>query len=137
MARIGALYCRANSYSLLEKFCKIKCTSQRMIGINPQESYAFVQDFAGTVAEAGCNTFIAHARNAVLKGLSLKQHREVPPLKYEFAYQLKRDFPHLAIIVNGGIKHLTEIDAHLAQVDGVMIGLAAMLPPGKLFGHQP
>ena len=112
----------------------IDVTVKHRIGINEQESYAFVRDFVGTVAEAGCNTFIAHARNAILKGLSPKQNREIPPLKYEFAYQLKRDFPHLEIIVNGGIKHLAEIDAHLAQVDGVMIGREAYHNPFAMVG---
>ena len=92
----------------------IDVTVKHRIGIDQTESYDFVRDFVGTVAESGCSTFIVHARNAILKGLSPKENREIPPLKYEFAYQLKRDFPDLEIIINGGIKHLAEIDAHLA-----------------------
>ena len=107
----------------------IDVTVKHRIGIDQVDSYDFVRDFVGTVAEAGCTTFIAHARNAVLKGLSPKQNREIPPLKYEFAYQLKRDFPQLEIIINGGIKHTAEIDLHLQHVDGVMIGREAYHNP--------
>lgn len=107
----------------------IDVTVKHRIGIDDAESYEFVRDFVGTIADAGCNTFIVHARNAVLKGLSPKENREIPPLRYEYAYQLKRDFPRLEIIINGGIKTLDEIDAHLAQVDGVMIGREAYHNP--------
>ncbi len=107
----------------------IDVTVKHRIGIDQTESYDFVRDFVGTVAESGCSTFIVHARNAILKGLSPKENREIPPLKYEFAYQLKRDFPDLEIIINGGIKHLAEIDAHLAQIDGVMLGREAYHNP--------
>jgi tRNA-dihydrouridine synthase A len=107
----------------------IDVTVKHRIGIDQVESYDFVRDFVGTVKEAGCQTFIAHARNAVLKGLSPKQNREIPPLKYDFAYRLKRDFPELEIIINGGIKHEHEIDTHLAHVDGVMIGREAYHNP--------
>jgi len=104
-------------------------TVKHRIGIDAVESYDFVRDFVGTVADAGCATFIVHARNAILKGLSPKENREIPPLKYAYAYQLKRDFPQLEIIINGGIKTLAEIDAHLEQVDGVMLGREAYHNP--------
>jgi len=107
----------------------IDVTVKHRIGIDHNESYAFVRDFVGTVADAGCTTFIVHARNAILKGLSPKENREIPPLKPDFAYQLKRDFPQLEIIINGGIKTLEEIDVHLAHVDGVMIGREAYHNP--------
>jgi tRNA-dihydrouridine synthase A len=107
----------------------IDVTVKHRIGIDKTESYDFVRDFVGAVAGAGCNTFIVHARNAVLKGLSPKENREIPPLKYDFAYQLKRDFPHLEIIINGGIKTLADIDAHLPHVDGVMLGREAYHNP--------
>jgi tRNA-dihydrouridine synthase A len=81
------------------------------------------------VAEAGCTTFIVHARNAILKGLSPKENREIPPLKYEYAYQLKRDFPDFEIIINGGIKTEAEIDEHLKHLDGVMLGREAYHNP--------
>ena len=107
----------------------IDVTVKHRIGINEIDSYDFVRDFVGTVAQAGCKTFIVHARNAILKGLSPKENREIPPLRYERAYQLKRDFPDLEIIINGGIKTLQEIDGHLQQVDGVMLGREAYHNP--------
>jgi tRNA-dihydrouridine synthase A len=107
----------------------IDVTVKHRIGIDKTESYDFVRDFVGTVAQAGCNTFIVHARNAILKGLSPKENREIPPLKYDFAYQLKRDFPLLEIIINGGISAQTDIDAHLLHVDGVMLGREAYHNP--------
>ncbi|WP_420476692.1 tRNA dihydrouridine(20/20a) synthase DusA [Noviherbaspirillum sp. ST9] len=107
----------------------IDVTVKHRIGIDHIETYDFVRDFVGKIAEAGCNTFIVHARNAILKGLSPKENREIPPLKPEYAYQLKRDFPQLEIIINGGIKSLEEIDAHLRHVDGVMLGREAYHNP--------
>jgi len=107
----------------------IDVTVKHRIGLNDNESYDFVRDFVGQVADAGCRTFIVHARNAILKGLSPKENREIPPLRYEVAYQLKRDFPELEIIVNGGIKKEAEIDLHLQHVDGVMLGREAYHNP--------
>ena len=107
----------------------IDVTVKHRIGIDHIETYDFVRDFVGTIAEAGCNTFIVHARNAILKGLSPKENREIPPLKPEYAYQLKRDFPQLEILINGGIKTLEEIDLHLQHVDGVMLGREAYHNP--------
>lgn len=107
----------------------IDVTVKHRIGIDDVESYDFVRDFVGTIAEAGCKTFIVHARNAILKGLSPKENREIPPLKPDYAYRLKRDFPQLEIIINGGIKTIDEIDAHLQHVDGVMIGREAYHNP--------
>lgn len=104
-------------------------TVKHRIGINELDSYAFMRDFVGEVANAGCKTFIVHARNAILKSLSPKENREIPPLKYEYVYQLKRDFPELEIILNGGVKTITEIDAHLQHVDGVMLGREAYHHP--------
>ncbi|WP_343044167.1 tRNA dihydrouridine(20/20a) synthase DusA [Undibacterium seohonense] len=107
----------------------IDVTVKHRIGINDVDSYAFVRDFVGQISEAGCSTFIVHARNAILKGLSPKENREVPPLKYDYAYQLKKDFPALEIIINGGIKTSEEIDLHLLHVDGVMLGREAYHNP--------
>jgi tRNA-dihydrouridine synthase A len=107
----------------------IDVTVKHRIGIDQIDSYEFVRDFVGTIADAGCKTFIVHARNAILKGLSPKENREIPPLRYERAYQLKRDFPALEIIVNGGIKTVEEIDLHLEHVDGVMLGREAYHNP--------
>lgn len=100
----------------------VPVTVKHRIGIDKVESYDFVRDFVGTVAEGGCTVFIVHARNAWLQGLSPKENREIPPLRYELAHRLKRDFPQLTIAVNGGITTNDQIADHLTQVDGVMIG---------------
>lgn len=110
----------------------VPVTVKHRIGIDAVEHYAFVRDFVGQVAEAGCHTFIVHARNAILKGLSPKENREIPPLKYDYAYQLKRDFPHLEILLNGGITTLEAMQSHLQAVDGVMIGREAYHNPWLL-----
>ncbi|HZX27035.1 MAG TPA: tRNA dihydrouridine(20/20a) synthase DusA, partial [Telluria sp.] len=107
----------------------IDVTVKHRIGIDQVADYGFVRDFVGTVAAAGCRTFIVHARNAILKGLSPKENREIPPLKYETAYRLKRDFPDLEILINGGVKTDDEIAAHLEHVDGVMLGREAYHNP--------
>jgi tRNA-dihydrouridine synthase A len=107
----------------------IPVTVKHRIGIDQGESYAFVRDFVGTVAEGGCRVFIVHARNAWLKGLSPKENREVPPLRYEFVARLKRDFPALTVVLNGGVRTDEEIAAHLQQVDGVMLGREAYHHP--------
>lgn len=107
----------------------IDVTVKHRIGINEVDSYEFMRDFVGEIADAGCGTFIVHARNAILKGLSPKENREIPPLNYDYVYQLKRDFPALEIIVNGGVKNYAEIDLHLQHVDGVMLGREAYHNP--------
>ena len=104
-------------------------TVKHRIGINKADSYEFVRDFVGAVSEAGCQVVIVHARNAVLKGLSPKQNREIPPLRYEYVYRLKQEFPHLTIVINGGIRTSAEIHAHLEHVDGVMLGREAYQNP--------
>ena len=107
----------------------IDVTVKHRIGIDDHQAYAFVRDFVGTVAAAGCTTFIVHARNAILKGLSPKENREIPPLRYDVVYQLKREFPELEIILNGGVRTLDDIDLHLQHVDGVMLGREAYHNP--------
>jgi tRNA-dihydrouridine synthase A len=107
-------------------------TVKHRIGIDQVEGYRFVRDFVGTVSQAGCRTFIVHARNAVLKGLSPKENREIPPLKYHYVHQLKRDFPQLEIVINGGITTRAQIEGQLAEVDGVMLGRAAYHDPWLL-----
>ena len=114
----------------------IDVTVKHRIGLDYDNSYAFVRDFIGEIAHAGCNTFIVHARSAILKGLSPKENRDVPPLHYDVVYRLKRDFPDLEIIVNGGIAMESEVDAHLEHVDGVMIGRAAYHNPFLLSGFD-
>ena len=100
----------------------IDVTVKHRIGIDKIEDYSFVRDFIGHIHEAGCNTFIVHARNAILKGLSPKENRDIPPLKYHYVYQLKQEFPALEIIITGGIATHDEIATHLQHVDGVMMG---------------
>jgi len=107
----------------------VPVTVKHRIGIDKDESYDFVRDFVGTVADAGCEVFIVHARNAWLKGLSPKENREVPPLRYAMVYQLKKDFPHLTIAINGGITTSAQVAEHLQQVDGVMLGREAYHNP--------
>ncbi|MDB5931115.1 MAG: tRNA-U16,U17-dihydrouridine synthase [Polaromonas sp.] len=121
----------------------VPVTVKHRIGIDRQENYDFVRDFVGTISEAGCKTFIVHARNAWLKGLSPKENREVPPLRYELVHRLKRDFPQLTICINGGIATTEQVQAQLLQVDGVMIGREAYHNPWwlaswdeALFGAQ-
>jgi tRNA-dihydrouridine synthase A len=112
----------------------IDVTVKHRIGIDRNEDYGFVRDFVGTIADAGCRTFIVHARNAILKGLSPKENREIPPLKYELAYRLKQEFPDLEIIINGGVKTDDEIALHLEHVDGVMLGREAYHNPYLMAG---
>lgn len=109
-------------------------TVKHRTGIDKTESYDFVRDFVGTVAGAGCAVFIVHARNAWLKGLSPKENREIPPLRHEFVHRLKRDFPALTIVLNGGVTQDDEIAAHLAHVDGVMLGREAYHHPWAMAG---
>jgi tRNA-dihydrouridine synthase A len=116
---------------------KMPITVKHRIGVDQIESYDFVRDFVGTVADAGCEVFIVHARNAWLKGLSPKENREIPPLRYEFVHQLKRDFPHLTIVLNGGLDDNASCQAQLqpdavlagVALDGVMVGRAAYHTP--------
>jgi tRNA-dihydrouridine synthase A len=111
---------------------KIPVTVKHRTGVDSIESYDFLKRFVETVARAGCTTFIVHARNAILKGLSPKENREIPPLKYEYVYRLKRDFAELEIVINGGIVDKEDARMHLAHVDGVMLGRAAYHDPWLL-----
>lgn len=112
----------------------VPVTVKHRIGVDRTESYEFVRDFVGTLAGAGCQVFIVHARNAWLKGLSPKENRDVPPLRYDLVHQLKKDFPHLTISINGGIQSSAQVSAQLANVDGVMLGREAYHNPWWLAG---
>jgi len=103
----------------------IPVTIKHRTGIDQIEDYEFLARFVDVVSRAGASTFIVHARNAMLKGLSPKENREVPPLKHPYVYRLKQDFPQLEIVINGGITRRTQIDQQLERVDGVMLGRAA------------
>ena len=109
-------------------------TVKHRIGIDRVERYEFVRDFVGIVAEAGCEVFIVHARNAWLQGLSPKENRDIPPLRYELVHRLKRDFPRLTIVLNGGVRTDDEIAEHLRHVDGVMVGRQAYHEPWQMAG---
>lgn len=108
---------------------RVPVTVKHRIGIDKDESYAFVRDFIGTVAEAGCKVFIVHARNAWLKGLSPKENREIPPLRYEVVHRLKQDFPHLTLAINGGFQTDAPVQEQLQHLDGVMVGREAYHNP--------
>jgi len=110
----------------------IPVTVKHRIGIDRVESYDFVRDFVGTVSEAGCSVFLVHARNAWLDGLSPKENREIPPLRYELAHRLKQDFPQLTFAINGGFTTNEQIAEHLRAVDGVMVGREAYHNPWVL-----
>ncbi|HEX7055499.1 MAG TPA: tRNA dihydrouridine(20/20a) synthase DusA [Burkholderiales bacterium] len=119
----------ATCVAAIRQAVDVPVTVKHRTGIDGVEDYAFLRDFVGTVAEAGCRTFIVHARNAILKGLSPKENREIPPLKYGYVYRLKRELPQLEIVINGGIATDRAIEEHLRQVDGVMLGRAAYHDP--------
>jgi tRNA-dihydrouridine synthase A len=113
----------------MRKETDIPVTVKSRIGIDDRDDYAFLRSFIEPVAAAGCRRFVIHARTAILEGLSPKENRSVPPLNYERVYQVKRDFPELEIIINGGLASIEQVDAVLGHVDGVMIGRQAY--------HQP
>ncbi len=103
----------------------VKCR----IGIDDRDDWAFLQEFVAAVTEGGCRTLIVHARKAILKGLSPKQNREVPPLDYARAWRVKREFPALTVIVNGGLRTIPQVAEQLAEADGVMLGREAYHNP--------
>lgn len=119
----------ADCVKAMRDACELPITVKHRIGIDAMESYEDLTSFIEPVAQAGCDVFIVHARKAWLQGLSPRENREIPPLNYPWVYQLKRDFPHLTIIINGGIKSLEESQQHLQYVDGVMLGREAYHNP--------
>lgn len=116
----------------MQSAVSVPVTVKHRIGIDDRDSYELLHQFVEHVAKSGCSTFIVHARKAILKGLSPKENREIPPLDYATVYQLKKDFPQLEIIINGGIKTIQESKNHLNHVDGVMIGREAYYNPSML-----
>ncbi|MCU7921700.1 MAG: tRNA dihydrouridine(20/20a) synthase DusA [Candidatus Thiodiazotropha sp. (ex Dulcina madagascariensis)] len=110
----------------------VDVTVKHRIGVDERDSYDELCEFIGTVSDAGCNTFIVHARKAWLQGLSPKENREIPPLSYATVHRLKRDFPQLEVIINGGITSLEQAQRQLEHVDGVMIGREAYHNPWML-----
>jgi tRNA-dihydrouridine synthase A len=119
----------ADCVAAMQKTVKIPVTVKHRIGVDDVESFEHLAHFVEVVSGAGCQTFIVHARSAWLKGLSPKENREIPPLNYEMVYQLKKTFPALNIVINGGIETLDAITQQLQFVDGVMLGREAYHNP--------
>ncbi len=135
--RFGACLMRepalvADSVAAMVAACDVPVTVKCRLGVDDDHDFEHFLAFIDTVAGAGCRMFVVHARNAWLKGLSPKENREVPPLRYDWAHALKRERPGLQVIVNGGIATESEATAHLAHVDGAMLGRAAYHDPHLL-----
>ncbi|MYB89633.1 MAG: tRNA dihydrouridine(20/20a) synthase DusA [Proteobacteria bacterium] len=113
----------------MQTVAPIRISVKTRIGVDDHDRYPDLHHFVDTVAATGCSIFIVHARKAFLSGLSPKQNRSVPPLRYEFVYRLKQDFPNLKIVLNGGLSDEAKILSHLEHVDGVMIGREAYENP--------
>jgi len=134
MQEIGAILMRkpqlvAQCLSAMQNSADIEVSIKHRIGLDNEQNYAKLRDFVGICSEAGCKTFIVHARNAYLQGLSPKDNRTIPALCYDYVYHLKQDFQYLNIIINGGIVSLDECNKHLTKVDGVMLGRAVYHNP--------
>lgn len=122
-------YLVADAVKAMRDAADIEVSVKHRIGLDKNEDYGFVRDFVGTLAQAGVRVFVVHARNAWLKGLSPKENRDIPPLRYEVVHRLKQDFPELHISLNGGIKDYSTIEQALNHVDGAMVG--------RWFYHEP
>ena len=137
MGKIGACLMAepelvAECVGAMNNVVNIPVTVKHRIGIDDFDSYDFLIKFVETVHQGGCDTFIVHARKAILSGLSPKQNREIPPLHYDVVYRLKQDYPHLEVILNGGVTSLEQAELHTKHVDGVMIGREAYHNPYML-----
>lgn len=122
----------ADCVKAMQDTVSVPVTVKHRMGLDKNESYDFVRDFVGTIYDTGCRVFIVHARNAVLKGLSPKDNREVPPLRYDEAARLKQDFPDAVMVVNGGLTTLADCEAELPRFDGVMLGRSPWHDPSVL-----
>lgn len=127
----------ADAVAAMQAQVAVPVTVKTRLGIDHQDSYEFLCRFIELVQQAGCRTFVVHARKAWLQGLSPKENREIPPLDYDRVWRLKRDYPHLRIELNGGIRSLTELAEQRSRVDGVMIGRAAYENPWLLQQLDP
>ena len=119
----------ADCVAAMQHAVDLPVTVKHRIGVDDFDSYEFLCEFVETLAATGCTTFLVHARKAWLKGLSPKQNREIPELNYDRVYQLKKDYPQLEIIINGGVTDLAQSQQHLQQLDGVMVGREAYTNP--------
>ena len=134
----------ADCVAAMRAAVSVPVTVKCRLGIDDQDDYGFLADFVDAVAAAGCGIFNVHARNAILGGLSPKENRDIPPLKYDYVYRLKAERPDLIVILNGGVRSVAQCKAHLEHVDGVMIGREAYHNPwilaeagADLFGRPP
>jgi tRNA-dihydrouridine synthase A len=118
----------------IRRAVSVPVTAKTRIGIDDRDSYTELADFIRMLADCGCHTVIVHARKAYLQGLSPKENRTIPPLRYERVYRLKGDFPELELVINGGIRTLDEAHMHLQHIDGVMLGREAYHNPWVLAG---
>jgi tRNA-dihydrouridine synthase A len=132
----------AECMAAMRQAVKIPVTAKHRLGVDEVEDYPYVARFVEKLAGVGIEVFIVHARKAHLKGLSPAENRTVPPLRYDWVYRLKQDFPQLTLVLNGGIRTLEEVQVHLAHLDGVMLGRAVYDDPfvleqadSKLFGR--
>ncbi len=135
--KIGAVLMRepalvADCIDAMQRACTIPVTVKQRIGVDELDDYEHMRYFVETVAQTGCKVFIVHARKAWLKGLSPKENREIPPLRYEWVEALKQEFPHLTIVINGGITDLEQAQTLLTHLDGVMVGREAYSNPYML-----
>ncbi|WP_397475380.1 tRNA dihydrouridine(20/20a) synthase DusA [Pusillimonas sp.] len=122
----------ADCIKAMQDAVSIPVTVKHRLGLDYDESYGFVRDFVGALHHVGCKVFVVHARNAVLKGLSPKDNRQIPPLRYDAVRRLKADFPDSTIVLNGGVAEADAAYRHLDDFDGVMLGRAAWHNPGVL-----
>ena len=134
----------ADCLSAMKNNVSIPVSIKCRLGVDHHDTYEFLYNFVEIVKESGVSDFIIHSRNGILKGLSPRQNRNIPPLKYDYVYKLKEDFPDLNIVINGGIKNISECKTHLTKVDGVMIGRAAYENPflikdidSEIYGLEP
>ncbi|RDI95658.1 tRNA dihydrouridine(20/20a) synthase DusA [Meiothermus sp. QL-1] len=119
----------AECMAAMRRAVRIPVTAKHRLGVDEVEDYRYLARFVERLAKVGVQVFIVHARKAYLRGLSPAENRSVPPLRYEWVYRLKQDFPHLTVVLNGGVRTLDEVEAHLAHVDGVMLGRAVYEDP--------
>lgn len=122
----------ADCIKAMQDVVSIPVTVKHRLGLDYEQSYSFVRDFVGKIFDTGCRVFVVHARNAVLKGLSPKDNREVPPLRYDDAARLKADFPDAVIVLNGGLSTLAACNEQMSRFDGVMLGRAPWHDPAIL-----
>lgn len=127
----------AAAVTAMRRATRLPVTVKHRIGVDDCEDYPFLKHFVETVAAAGCDSFLVHARKAWLKGLSPKENREIPPLTYEHVHRLKQEFPQLTIVINGGLKTLDACREQLATLDGVMLGREAYENPWLLAEVDP